>query len=95
MRNTVIVLALLAAATAAARAGEDAITLTDGPGKQALEANCLGCHSLDYVPMNAPFLDEKGWQAEVAKMAKIYGAPLNEADVPAIVAYLAANYGKK
>jgi len=95
MRSTVIAILLLAAAATAASAGEDAIKLKDGPGKEALEANCVGCHSLDYVPMNSPFLDEKGWKAEVTKMAKAYGAPLNEADVPAIIAYLTANYGKK
>ena len=95
MRSTLLALALLAAAAVGAEAGEDAFKLKEGAGKPAVEANCLGCHSLDYIPMNSPFLDAKGWQAEVTKMTKAYGAPLNEADVPAIVAYLAQNYGKK
>ncbi|MFI5021105.1 MAG: cytochrome c [Alphaproteobacteria bacterium] len=95
MRVILIAFGLLAAAAASTEAGEDAVKLKDGAGKQAVEANCLGCHSLDYIQMNSPFLDEKGWQAEVAKMAKAYGAPLNQADVPAIAAYLAQNYGKK
>lgn len=29
------------------------------------------------------------WAEEVAKMAKVYGAPIAEQDVPAIVDYLA------
>jgi mono/diheme cytochrome c family protein len=95
VRSTLMALALVAAAAAGAEAREDAVKLKDGAGKPAVEANCLGCHSLDYIPMNSPFLDEKGWQAEVAMMAKAYGAPLNQEDVPAIVAYLAENYGKK
>jgi hypothetical protein len=32
------------------------------------------------------------WQAEVTKMIKVYGAPIEEKDVPAIVDYLAAAY---
>ena len=95
MRSAFIALGLLAALAGAAKAGEDSIKLKDGAGKDAVEANCLGCHSLDYIQMNSPFLDEKGWQAEVTKMAKAFGAPINEGDVPAIVAYLSQNYGKK
>ena len=32
------------------------------------------------------------WQAEVTKMIKVYGAPIDEADVGKIVDYLAATY---
>jgi hypothetical protein len=32
------------------------------------------------------------WQAEVTKMIKVYGAPIDDADVPKIVGYLAATY---
>jgi len=32
------------------------------------------------------------WLAEVTKMIKTYGAPIDEADVPKIVDYLAATY---
>jgi len=95
MRSALIALGLLLAVAASAEAGEDSFKLKPGAGKDAVEANCIGCHSLDYIPMNSPFLDEKGWQAEVNKMAKAFAAPLNEGDIPAIVAYLAQNYGKK
>jgi sulfite dehydrogenase (cytochrome) subunit B len=82
-------------ASAPARAGEDQLKLKDGAGMDTVAQNCVGCHSLDYPMMNSPFLDQKGWEAEVAKMIKAYGAPVNPTDVPAIVAYLTANYGKK
>jgi hypothetical protein len=42
---------------------------------------------------NARFLDRKGWENEVDKMIKAYGAPIGENDAKAIVDYLAANYG--
>ena len=77
-----------------ALAGESDIHLKDGPGKKVVEANCSMCHSLDYIPMNSPFLDRKGWEGSVNKMIKAMGAPIAEADVQTIVDYLAAQYGK-
>ena len=52
------------------------------------------CHSLDYIQMNSPFLDRKGWEASVNKMIKVMGAPIAEPDAQDIVDYLAGNYGK-
>jgi hypothetical protein len=52
------------------------------------------CHSLDYIQMNSPLFDRKGWEASVAKMMKVMGAPIREQDVPAIVEYLTVHYGK-
>lgn len=77
-----------------AYAGEGDIHLKDGPGKQLVEANCTMCHSLDYIQMNSPFLDRKGWEASVNKMIKAMGAPVAEGDAQKIVDYLAAQYGK-
>jgi mono/diheme cytochrome c family protein len=85
-------IALMAALPAAA--DESAVTLKDGAGKQTVEANCLACHSLDYIPMNSVFLDRKGWEATVTKMIKAMGAPIRSDDVPVIVDYLVRNYGK-
>jgi mono/diheme cytochrome c family protein len=95
MLKTLALSAAFAAAAGIAHAGEDSFQLKDGPGKEAVQNNCIGCHSLDYPAMNAPFLDQKGWDAEVNKMIKAYGAPVNEADIPQIIAYLTQNYGKK
>jgi mono/diheme cytochrome c family protein len=84
--------AFLLAATPAL-AAEQTITLKPGPGVELMEQNCSGCHSLDYVRMNAPFLTADGWKAEVAKMRGGYGAPVDDEDAARIVAYLAATYG--
>jgi cytochrome c5 len=90
--RTMIALLLIAAAPALAQ--ESQLRLRDGPGRQLVEANCVMCHSLDYIPMNSPFLDRKGWEASVNKMIKVMGAPIAEPDAQKIVDYLAGQYGK-
>lgn len=87
--------ALLLASTAARAADESGVKLADGPGKDLVLASCAMCHSLDYIPMNSPFLDRKGWEASVTKMVKVMGAPITAEDAARIVDYLAAHYGKK
>jgi mono/diheme cytochrome c family protein len=82
-----------AAAMSAALAQEQAITLKAGPGLNKVQTNCGTCHSLDYIPMNSPFLNAAGWNAEVTKMIKAMGAPIGNADAKSIVDYLATNYG--
>ncbi len=91
MRHLLIPMVLIAGVT---RAGEDAIELKDAPGRALVEANCVACHSLDYIQMNSPFLDRKGWEASVNKMIKVMGAPVQEDDAKVIVDYLHAAYGK-
>ena len=63
-------------------------------GRQLVEANCVMCHSLDYIQMNSPFMDRKGWEASVNKMIKAFDARVKPEDVPKIVDYLAKAYGK-
>ena len=64
-----------------------------GPGLEIVKGNCSACHSADYIKTQPPMKDRKGfWQAEVTKMIKVYGAPIDEADVGKIVDYLAATY---
>lgn len=89
------VMALCAAAAGFALAGEEKIRLKEGPGVDKVRQNCVACHSLDYIPLNSPFLDEKGWEAVVAKMANAFKAPIKEEDRKPIAEYLAKNYGKK
>jgi hypothetical protein len=92
MRSTafVIVTALM---TVAAIAGEKPVQLKAGAGLDKVEGNCAVCHSLDYVPMNSPYLNAAGWDAEVAKMINAFGAPIDAADVKVIADYLKKNYG--
>lgn len=97
MRRLIFIpLTLLAIGVGAAtQAGEPPIPLKDGPGKGVAQANCGTCHSLDYIPMNSPFLDRAGWEAAVNKMIKVMGAPIAGDQLPQIVDYLVANYGKQ
>jgi sulfite dehydrogenase (cytochrome) subunit B len=77
-----------------ALADEDSITLKDGKNREVVEQNCAACHSLDYVVMNSPFLDQAKWEATVTKMIGVYGAAITAEDAAAIIDYLAAHYGK-
>jgi sulfite dehydrogenase (cytochrome) subunit B len=87
--------ALLALACTAALAGEDKYSLKQAPGLDKVKANCSICHSNDYIQLNSTFLDRKGWDAEVTKMIKAFGAPVKAEDVKDIVDYLVKNYGKE
>lgn len=91
----VIALALLAATLAvpAFAADEKPVQLKQAPGLDRVEANCTACHSLDYVLMNSPFPNAALWDAEVNKMIKAFGAPIDESDAKAIKEYLVKNYG--
>jgi sulfite dehydrogenase (cytochrome) subunit B len=98
MRAFTIALAAAALLTAAgvtlpAAAEEQPIELKKAPGLDTVEANCSGCHSLDYIYMNSPFPNAALWDAEVTKMIKAFGAPINEADAKVIADYLKKNYG--
>ena len=72
---------------------ESRVQLADGPGK-AKTGQCIACHSLDYIQMNAPFLDKAGWTASINKMINAFGAPIPQEDVDVIATYLAERYGK-
>ncbi len=86
-------LTLLLLSASSAIAGEVPVELQNGPGRELTENTCSACHSLDYIRMNAPFLAAEQWKAEVTKMRKAYGAPINDADADSIVHYLTVTYG--
>jgi len=89
----IIVAVLLAALMAGPAAAEEkAIDLKKAPGVDKVEGHCAACHSLDYIEMNSPFLTPAGWDAEVTKMIKVFGAPIDDADAKVIGDYLKANY---
>ncbi len=84
----------LALIPASGTAGERATELKQAPGIDVVEGQCGACHSLDYIVMNSTFLDAGKWDAEVVKMIKTFGAPINPADAKAITDYLKQNYGQ-
>jgi cytochrome c5 len=64
-----------------------------GEGADAVNNNCLACHSADMV-LNQPALTKAAWQAEVSKMINVYKAPVAAADdAAAIVDYLTRTKG--
>ena len=73
---------------------EETAAFGPGPNQDAVLGNCAACHSADYIktqPQGASFKKDF-WQAEVTKMIKVYGAPIDEADVSKIVDYLVATH---
>ena len=76
-----------------ALAQEQAVDLKKAPGLDKVETNCAVCHSLDYIQMNSPFPNAALWDAEVAKMRNVFGAPISDADATVIADYLKHNYG--
>jgi sulfite dehydrogenase (cytochrome) subunit B len=93
MRTATFAAILTALMTFSAAADERPVQLKQAPGLDKVEGSCGGCHSLDYVPMNSPFLSAAGWDAEVAKMINAFGAPIDQADAKIIADYLKSNYG--
>jgi sulfite dehydrogenase (cytochrome) subunit B len=89
----IVASAALAAFAIPVAAEEQFIELRDAPGKDVVEQSCGGCHSLDYVRMNAPFMKPETWDAEVTKMIKAFGAPISDGDAKTIREYLVKNYG--
>ena len=65
-----------------------------GANVDVVKNNCTACHSADYVQTQprGPKFSKDFWQAEVTKMIKVYGAPIDDADAGKIVDYLTANY---
>jgi len=91
--RTALFAAITAVAVAASQAAENPTDLKRGAGLDKVVAHCNGCHSLDYIRMNGPFLDRAGWNAEVAKMINAFGASIDQADAKVIAEYLETNYG--
>jgi nitrous oxide reductase accessory protein NosL len=94
MKRALLAAAALTLLTAApAYPDEQPVPIKMAPGHDAVENNCGGCHSLDYLRINSVFMDRKVWQAEVDKMVNVFGAPIEPKDAATIVDYLVTNYG--
>lgn len=85
---------LLAFFVSSAMAGEESVRLKDGGGKETVTAQCVMCHSLDYIPLNAAIMDKAGWEKTVNKMIKVMGAPIEDGDKKIIIDYLESQYGR-
>ena len=63
-----------------------------GPGSDAINNNCLACHSASMV-LNQPAMSKDAWKSEVNKMIDNYKAPVAREDAATIIEYLAAIKG--
>src|SRR3954462_10144030 len=70
----------------------EAAVFKQAPGADLANAQCMTCHSVDYITMQPP-MSATFWKATVDKMIGKYAAPVPTNQVDAIVAYLTQNYG--
>jgi hypothetical protein len=70
------------------------IAFPGGTEAEAINANCLACHSAGMV-LTQHNLSKATWAGVVDKMIHAYKAPVAEKDVPAIVDYLTETRGSK
>jgi sulfite dehydrogenase (cytochrome) subunit B len=89
----VAVAVMLAAPVLAADEGN--VQLKEGPGKDLTSGRCAICHSLEYIPSNAPAMDRAAWQKTVQKMRERFGAPISDEEARSILDYLSATYAGK
>jgi mono/diheme cytochrome c family protein len=71
---------------------EETAVFKDAPGADVAINNCSACHSADYMRTQPPGMGIAFWTAEVNKMIKSFGAPIDPEDVADIAKYLASNY---
>jgi hypothetical protein len=99
-----LVAAFLTACTAPAMSAQKSITLPqDGvqltpstlPGYGKAQANCVACHSAEYMLYQPPTAARPYWEAMVKRMKAVFNAPIDDADMPAIVDYLVKTYGNE
>ena len=82
----------LAAQTRTYALPDQTVHLRPGPGVEAAEAHCMLCHSADYIEVQPRGKGKAFWTAEVNKMIKVFGAPIEQEDAAKIIDYLAATY---
>ena len=63
------------------------------PGAERAQANCMMCHSHEYITTQPSFTREQ-WKASVTKMQQKYGAPIVPEAVDPLLDYLVRSYGK-
>ena len=93
-----ISIAFLACITSAIAADEwklpdEKIAFKSAPGAQLAQANCIMCHSHEYITTQPPLTRDQ-WKASVTKMLQKYAAPIAPENVDALLDYLAQSYGK-
>ena len=65
------------------------------PGYAKAQANCVACHSAEYMLYQPATAPRPYWEAMVKRMKGVFRAPIDDADMPAIIDYLAKTYGNE
>lgn len=65
------------------------------PGYEKAQANCVTCHSAEYMLYQPPTAPRSYWEAMVKRMKQVFNGPINEEDMPLIVDYLVKTYGNE
>lgn len=65
------------------------------PGYAKAQTSCVACHSAEYMLYQPPTAPRAYWEAMVTRMKVVFKAPIDDADMPAIVDYLAKTYGSE
>jgi hypothetical protein len=93
---TLILLTLAATGAAAPATGAGEVTqLKEGTGHDLTLGRCIICHSVEYIPSNAPAMNRAAWQKTIQKMQERFGAPITDEEAKQILDYLDANYSGK
>jgi len=94
-RSAGTLLALVFAGAAPWAAAAEITQLRDGAGRDLTAGLCGVCHSVEYIPSNAPAMNRAGWEKTTQKMKDRFGAPISDQDAKQILDYLDANYSGK
>lgn len=106
MKQALMILTIVASLAGAslAAAGSKSIDLPpDGaqlkpsslPGYAKAQANCVACHSAEYMAYQPPTAARPYWDAMVKRMKGVFKAPIADEDMPVIVDYLVKTYGNE
>lgn len=65
------------------------------PGYEKARAQCVACHSAEYMQYQPPTAARPYWEGTVKRMKQVFKAPLEDADMAEIVDYLVKTYGNE
>ncbi|MDF1883505.1 sulfite:cytochrome C oxidoreductase subunit B [Sulfurimonas sp. SAG-AH-194-C21] len=94
----ILLLSLLAFSSLFAQVQEDvevpyiSYEIKMGKGFDAVQSNCLMCHSFGYIINQGP-QSREFWAKKTDKMITHFKAPMTKEDIDTVVAYLFEHYG--
>jgi hypothetical protein len=71
------------------------LQVSELPGFSKAKAECVACHSAEYMVYQPSTAPRAYWEAMVLRMKAVFKAPIDDADVPLLVDYLVKTYGNE